>query len=161
VSLPPFQHVIDQFSRDVHRFLVMLVGPHAADDCFQETFLAALRGYTKLRKDSNISAWLLTIARSKAVDSWRKEQQQNRVADRLIQVDSGHATSPPLDHQVDNGLWRLVGVLPDKQKLTVAYRYAVDCSYAEIATALEISEAAARQNVAQGLKKMRMVMENG
>lgn len=162
MGLPPFQYVIDNFSRDVHRFLVMLVGPHSADDCFQETFIAALRGYEDLRKDSNISAWLLTIARRKAVDSWRKEQQQSRVVDRVIQTEPEWVVEQPMRLSEEGAeIWQLVGALPDKQRLAVAYRYAVDCSYPEIAAALEISEAAARQNVAQGLKRMRMEMENG
>ena len=45
VSLPPFQRLLDDHGRDVLRFLVAAAGPDEADDCFQETFLAALRAY--------------------------------------------------------------------------------------------------------------------
>ena len=49
VSQPPFQRFLDAHREDVWRFLVASVGRDAADDCFQETFLAALRAYPRLR----------------------------------------------------------------------------------------------------------------
>ena len=48
VSLPPFQALLDEHRVDVYRFVVALVGPQEAEDCFQETFVAALRGYPAL-----------------------------------------------------------------------------------------------------------------
>ena len=36
-ALPPFQALIDRHGSDVLGFLVASVGPHDADDCFQET----------------------------------------------------------------------------------------------------------------------------
>ena len=52
--MPPFQAFLDEHRDDVYRFLVASVGPQEADDCFQETFLAALRAYPRLRRDSNL-----------------------------------------------------------------------------------------------------------
>ena len=53
-TLPPFQKLLDEHSRDVLGFLVASVGPHDAEDCFQETFIAALRGYPKLEHADNL-----------------------------------------------------------------------------------------------------------
>ena len=47
------------------------VGRGDADDCFQETFLAALRAYPKLSDDGNLRGWLITIAHRKAIDHHR------------------------------------------------------------------------------------------
>ena len=47
------------------------VGAADAEDCFQETFLAALRAYPKLGDDRNLRGWLLTIAHRKAIDHHR------------------------------------------------------------------------------------------
>ena len=47
------------------------VGRGDAEDCFQETFLAALRAYPKLRDGGNLRGWLLTIAHRKAIDHHR------------------------------------------------------------------------------------------
>src|SRR5215471_20734387 len=70
-SLPPFQALLDEHGSDVLGFLVASVGPHDAEDCFQETFIAALRGYPKLHHAGNLRSWLLTIAHRKAIDHHR------------------------------------------------------------------------------------------
>ena len=50
VRLPPFQRVLDEHRDAVHRFLLAAAGPNDADDCFQETFIAALRAQYHLDK---------------------------------------------------------------------------------------------------------------
>ena len=72
MSLPPFQTLLDEHADDVWRSLRAMVGAQAAEDCFQETFLAALRAYPRLRADSSPRAWLLTIAHNKAIDHLRR-----------------------------------------------------------------------------------------
>ena len=59
---PPFQRFLDEQREPVWRFLVASVGREHADDCFQETFLAALRAYPRLRDAENLRGWALTIA---------------------------------------------------------------------------------------------------
>ena len=71
VRLPPFQALLDAHGRDVHRFLIAQVGPLDADDCYQETWLAALAAYPRLRHASNLRSWILTIAHRKAIDHLR------------------------------------------------------------------------------------------
>ena len=45
---PPFQHFLDAHGRPVLAFLRAMVGHHDAEDCFQETFIAALRAYDRM-----------------------------------------------------------------------------------------------------------------
>src|SRR6478609_7708042 len=70
-GLPPFQRFLEEHRDAVWRFLVASVGAHDADDCFQETFVSALRAYPRLRPDSNLRGWVLTIAHRKALDVHR------------------------------------------------------------------------------------------
>ncbi len=70
-ALPPFQTLLDEHAADVMGVLRGAVGRTDADDCFQETFLAALRAYPKLSDASNLRGWLLTIAHRKAIDHHR------------------------------------------------------------------------------------------
>ena len=55
----------------MYRFLVATAGPDEADDCFQETWIAALRAYPRLRRADNLRGWLLKIAQRKAIDAHR------------------------------------------------------------------------------------------
>ncbi len=70
-TLPPFQTLLDSHGRDVHRFLIANVGPVDADDCWQETWLSALRAYPSLNDASNLRGWVFTIAHRKIIDHVR------------------------------------------------------------------------------------------
>jgi DNA-directed RNA polymerase specialized sigma24 family protein len=48
-----------------------------------------------------------------------------------------------------------VSTLPPKQRGAITLRFAGDLAYADIASVLDISEAAARQNVRAGLQRLR------
>src|ERR1035438_9656808 len=71
VRLPPFQTLLDTHGRDVHRFLIASIGAVDADDCYQETWLAALRAYPGLQDPSNLRGWIFTIAHRKVIDHVR------------------------------------------------------------------------------------------
>src|SRR5919108_6621813 len=76
VRLPPFQALLDAHGQDVHRFLVASVGRVDADDCYQETWLAALRAYPRLRDASNLRSWIFTVAHRKAIDHVRARRRR-------------------------------------------------------------------------------------
>ena len=65
-------------------FLRAMVGPDDADDCFQETFIAALRAYAHGRRHPR--AWVMTIARRKAIDHYRAPGPAPRPRDELPEV---------------------------------------------------------------------------
>ena len=153
VRLPPFQTLLDAHGRDVHRFLIASVGPVDADDCYQETWLAALRAYPGLRDASNLRSWVLTIAHHKVIDHVRSR------ARRPVPVpepDAGATDGPePTARALDGDVWSTVAQLPDKQRTALALRFVADAAYAEIASVMETSEEAARRNVHEGLKRLR------
>lgn len=138
-----------EHARELHRFLVALVGPNEAEDCLQETFVSALRAYSRLRHGDNLRAWLYTIAQRKATDLVRRRAR--RPTRNLDGVEP--AVAPALD--LDDGLWQHVHRLPPKQRAAIVHRYALDLAYAEIGARMGISEEAARQNVSAGLRRLR------
>jgi RNA polymerase sigma factor (sigma-70 family) len=153
VRLPPFQTLLDAHGRDVHRFLVASVGRIDADDCYQETWLAALRAYPKLRDASNLRSWIFTVAHRKVIDHVRARR---RVAVPVGDVPepAGAAADPP-ESVPDEDLWSRVRELPPKQRTAVALRYVTDAGYEEIAAGMGTSEDAARRNVHEALKRLR------
>jgi RNA polymerase sigma factor (sigma-70 family) len=150
VTLPPFQVLIDEHRDDVYRFLRASVGPHDADDCFQETFISALRAYPRLRGDSNLRGWLFTIAHRKALDSHRARGR------RAIPL--GELPEQAGEQLVNGGepqLWKQVAELPPKQRAAVLLRFAGDLAYREIGEAMGSTEEAARRNVHEAVRKLR------
>ena len=147
---PPFQWFLDEHRDDVFRFLVAAVGTQEADDCFQETFLAAMRAYPRLRPNSNTRAWVLTIAHRKALDSHRSRKRR-----ALPVADVPERAAANGEAEADPELWAEVRRLPGKQRAAIALRYAGDLPHDEIGRILGCSEEAARRNVHEGLKKLR------
>ncbi|MFL5898215.1 MAG: RNA polymerase sigma factor [Solirubrobacterales bacterium] len=148
--MPPFQTVLDDHSAAVLAILRGAVGRDGAEDCFQETFLAALRAYPKLQDDRNLRGWLLTIAHRKAVDHHRANGRAP-----LPQADPAEHVAADGIPEPDQELWAAVGALPPKQRAAVALRYGSDLPHDEIAAALGCSPEAARRSLHEGLKRLR------
>jgi RNA polymerase sigma factor (sigma-70 family) len=151
VDLPPFQRLLDAHGGDVHRFLIATVGRHDADDCYQETWLAALRAYPRLQDAANLRSWVFTIAHHKAIDHVRSRRRLAVVVAEVPDQAAVAAPTPP-----DDDLWDHVRELPAKQRTALALRYITDAPYSEIAAVMGTSEDAARRSVHEGLKRLRL-----
>lgn len=149
MSPPPFQRLLDDHATDVLRFLVASVGRTDADDAFQETFLSALRAWPRLRRDSNLRAWVLTIAHRKALDVHRARRRAP------VPVGAVEERSAPEAPEADGEAWAAVRALPARQRAVLTLRYAADLPYRDIAAAVGSSEEAARRAAADGLKTLR------
>jgi RNA polymerase sigma factor (sigma-70 family) len=161
--LPPFQRFLDAQSEVVLRYLIAAVGRHDADDAFQETFIAALRAYPRLRPDSNLRAWVLTIAHRKALDIHRARGRRatpvGELDDRAQPVAGAAAfDAPGADDRSDH--WEGVRALPPRQRAVLTLRYAADLTHDEIAEALGCTSAAARRAASDGLKTLRLELED-
>lgn len=158
--LPPFQVFIEEHLDPVRAFLRGMVGPHDAEDCLQETFLAALRAYPRAHA-KNLRAWVFTIARRKAIDHHRtRAGAAQPVADVEALSDRGGTASDPDPAGMGmsprhSAIWAAVAELPPGQRAAVVLRFAVDLRYREVGEALGTSEEGARRNVHEGLKKLR------
>jgi len=152
VKVPPFQSFLDDHREEVYRFLAGFAVPHEVDDAFQETFISALRAYPELRNGTNLRSWVLTIAYRKAMDSHRSRARRPVPVKDLPEQPSRGSQAE------DHALWDLVRALPEKQRAAVVQRFAVGLPYKEIGSVLDCTEEAARQNVREGLKKLKEMM---
>ena len=155
MSLPPFQTLVDEHKDEVYRLALSAVGPDDADDCFQETLLAALRAYPTLRHADNLRGWLLTIAHRKALDHHRARGRGPVPAGDLGDIGHLNGAVAPAPDVFDEDIWASVRRLPPKQSLAVAHRFVNDLAYREIGRLLDCTEEAARRSVHEGLKKLR------
>lgn len=157
---PPFQRLLDEHAGAVYRLLVVEVGRDAADDCFQETFLAALRAYPP-RHAEHLRSWVLTIAHRKALDHHRARGRAP------IPVDEPPEPAPAetLPHPPDDGrdlpaaAWERAGALPESQRAVLALRFAADLPHDEIAEILGTSTVAVRQRQSKALTALRRSLQ--
>ena len=156
----PFQAFMDEHRTVVYRFLVAAVGPNDADDCFQETFIAALRAYPKLENGDNLRAWVLAIATRKVIDAARaRNRRPEPTADITEMLEASMPVRPeerdPASSEIEEPLWGEILALPPRQRVALVHRILLDRPYAELAAAMGCSLDAARANVYQALKKLR------
>jgi RNA polymerase sigma factor (sigma-70 family) len=144
---------LDQHREPVLAFLRAMVGGDEAEDVFQETFIAALRAYPRM-DGRHPRAWVMTIARRKAIDHHRARARRPEPRGELPEIPAS-AT----DSAADREIWAAVGELSPGQRAAVALRYAADLPYREIAAALDTSEEAARRRVADGLRQLRKILD--
>ena len=82
-----FTEIVRRHGPAVLRLGRMLTGsPQAADDVYQETFLAAYRHAQGFRGDSAVRTWLLTIARNQAWRSLRRLPAAEQVDLTLVEL---------------------------------------------------------------------------
>ena len=155
MTAQPFEHVVADHGPAVLRVCRALLSPVDADDAWSETFLSALQAYPRLRPDSNVRAWLVTIAHRKAVDRHRAAGRQAVPTERLPERPSPLGVPEPVEEE----LWAVVRALPPKQRGAVAYRYLGDLPYRRVGELLGTSEAAARRSAADGIASLRATYE--
>lgn len=143
--IPPFERFYCEHREEVFGLLVRRLGRERAEDAFQETFLRALRAYAALRHGRHLRAWVLTIARNVAIDSYRRERPAVEL-EEPVEVPRRPAYAE-LEHLTDD--------LPPAERAAVVLRYAYDLPYAAIAAALGSSEEAARQAASSGVRRLR------
>ncbi len=163
-ALPPFHSLIDQHRAGVLGFLRGMVGADDAEDCLQDTFLAALRAYPRA-EPGNLRAWLFAIARNKAYDHHRGRAGRPQAAGTPAELEGAAPQTAPRwlggpavaggMGERDGAVWSAVGTLPEGQRAAVLLRFAVDLRYGEIGDALGCSEDAARRRVHDGLQLLR------
>ena len=146
----PFERFLEENRVRIMRYLGAAVGPHDADDVFQETFLAALRAWPDVVDDGRLDRWVLKIASRKAVDHHRRASRSP------IPVEAPPDRTVPAAEPIGGDpIWEAVAVLPVAQREAVLCRFALDLSYADVGQLLGISAEAARANVYEGMKKLR------
>jgi RNA polymerase sigma factor (sigma-70 family) len=149
--MQPFEKVVEQHGGTVLRVCRVLLGRHDAEDAWSETFLAALRAYPDLPQTANVEAWLVTIARRKAIDLLRARNRQPTPVEEIPEA----PTALGVPGAGDGDLWQAVAALPEKQRQAVAYHYVAGLPYAEIAAILGGTTDAARRAAADGLRNLR------
>jgi RNA polymerase sigma factor (sigma-70 family) len=152
----PFEQIVTEHGPAVMRVCRALLGAADAQDAWSETFMSALKAYPRLRPDSNVRGWLVTIAQRKAIDALRAAA---RAPLACADAESSEAVAPAGAARGDDpALRRAVDALPPMQRGAVIHRYLGDLPYADVALLLGCSEAAARRSASDGIASLRRVI---
>jgi RNA polymerase sigma-70 factor (ECF subfamily) len=134
-----------------------------------ETFATALLNAKRFRDDGRPAiGWLLGIARNLMLRSWEAGRAEQRARARLgvqrvqLSDDSLERVEALLDlGRADNPLHAALAALPPEESAAIAGRVLDERSYEELAREFGIGEAAVRQRVSRGLRRLRMELKGG
>lgn len=153
--MSPFEQVVAEHGPTVWRVCRAVVGPNDADDVWSDTFLAALTAFPRLRSDSNIRGWLVTIAHHKAIDRIRAKARAPMPVPTVPECLTSGIEDTDEYTDRDSPLWAALTALPSKQRVAVAYHHLAGLPYAHIAALLDITEVTARRRAADGIASLR------
>lgn len=149
--------------RTVLGFLVRAIGNRAsAEDVFQQVFLEAWqRGPSYDPERAAPLTWLMTIARSRAVDHLRRRVPEPRDPSGTLALVEGEV-DPAADLDALAEQWRIAGLLaqlPDDEADLLRRRFYGGASQREIAAATGIPLGTVKMRMVQGLARLRDLMD--
>ncbi len=142
-----FEAIFRRYHQEIYRYCrAILRRDEDAQDALQATMVAALRSLPGEGREIALKPWLYRVAHNEAITILRG---------RRPLMDPHESPESPVrgaDHELDerHRLRRLVAdlqALPDRQRSAIVMRELSGLSFAEIAAALETSEATARQTL--------------
>jgi RNA polymerase sigma factor (sigma-70 family) len=156
--MKPFEQLVAAHGATVLRICRTVLGPGPdAEDAWSEAFLSALKAYPQLPADANHEAWLVTIARRKAIDVIRRRERNPVPTEHLPDTPS----SLGVPRHDDDELRQALAGLPLRQREAVALHYLAGLPYAEAARETGSTPEAVRRAAADGMAKLRAFYRRG
>ena len=161
--------LVDRYSRSVFRLgYRMTATEQDAEDVVQETFLRAYKQLHRYESRSSFGTWIYRIAANYALDLLRARERRQEMALEPLNG-SGERFDPPAETpspeglayagQLRTGLDRAMRDLSPQERIAFSLRHFEGCSIDQIATALEVSETAAKNSVFRAVQKLRRSLE--
>lgn len=128
-----------------------------AEDIVQETMIRVWNKRDEWDELGSVEAYCLTVARNLAID--RSEKKDSQTVELTIEAEQTPDASSPYDRLVNKErlklVHRLVGELPEKQRLIMQLRDVEGKSYKEIAAALRLTEEQVKVNLFRARQKVK------
>lgn len=141
----------------VRGWLRHLCGDHAeADDLAQEAFVRAWTRLGDLKDAARFSSWLMRIAYNEFLQSRRRAQKRQRLAERLATEQDVHRNTAPAEdpeHTVE--LERVLSILSERERAVVVLNYAYGYSHGEVSELTGLALGTVKSLIQRGNRKVR------
>lgn len=150
--------LVAQHHAAVYRYAFRLTGSAAdAEDLVQQAFLLAQQRLAQLREASRAASWLMTIVRN----CFLKDKRRTRLIEPLLDepLDQNDEEFPEWvdPEQLQAALQRL----PDESRAILVLFFFEDCSYKEIAEALELPIGTVMSRLSRAKARLRQLLSRG
>jgi RNA polymerase sigma-70 factor (ECF subfamily) len=159
----------DRHARPLYSLILRIVGNETeAEDVLQEVFAQAFRQASRYdARRGAVAAWLLTIARSRAIDRLRARRTRVETGSGEMQTLDEMPDAQPdpastmLDEEQSRLVRRALSELPMLQRMAIELAYYEGLSHSEIAERLEQPLGTVKTRIRLGLLKLREVLTEG
>jgi len=151
----------DRHGRLVYSLALRIVRDRGdAEDVTQDVFVQAWRQASRFDTTrGNVAAWLLTMARSRAIDLIRRRRVRPQPgADDMVMETKDASPAPDVQFewvQRAEVIQEAMGALPLLQRLAIELAFFEGLTQAEIAEQLEVPLGTVKTRIRQGLLKLR------
>ncbi len=133
---------------------------HLAQDVAQKVFVALARKADAVSRHPHATSWLYSVTRNEAANAVRGERRRRAREEEAMTMQNDTAENSPLADwsRVAPVLDEVVDELSDVDRAAILLRFVDRRPFAEIGTALRVSEDAARMRVDRALDKLRVLL---
>jgi len=128
--------------------------PDEVEDLVQESLLAIHNKRHTYDVDQPLTAWVHAIAKYKLVDLLRRRASRERLTDPLDDETDFFSSADSEASEARRDLGKLLGQLPDRQRLPIVHTKLEGLSVTEAAQLTGMSESAIKIGVHRGMKAL-------
>jgi RNA polymerase sigma-70 factor, ECF subfamily len=161
---PALATIYDRYSRLIYTIALRIVGDRElAEEVVQDVFQAVWQSAGSFQPSGNFSAWLIGIARHRAIDATRSRRHRARAREELLDDErvaahgagDGYADVLMLRAMVRTALAKL----PASQRQAIVLGYYGGLTHTEIATQLGEPVGTVKSRMRMGLLKLRELLK--
>jgi RNA polymerase sigma factor (sigma-70 family) len=143
--------LVARYGRAAHAIAGNLVGPSAAEDAVQETFIRIVGARRSYDPNRSFATWFYSILRHVCVDILRKEGRRAKQLQVLAEQTREDRQAPQADGHVEAALQSL----PAMDRDVLIFRLVHGMTFQEIADQLECSLETAKKRAQRALQRLR------
>ena len=125
-----------------------------AEDVVQDSLIKAWKSRWRVRAPEKFPAWLATIARHRAHDTFRKRRPVP-LTEEIIETMSVAAPDPHANAGIDRSIHSALSALPEIHRAALTLRYFEEMDYRDIENTLGLTNGALRGILGRALAAMR------
>jgi RNA polymerase sigma-70 factor (ECF subfamily) len=158
-----FENIFEAHYKRVYNFCAYRINNHdETEDLVSAVFEKVITKYSTYRpSDVPMEAWIITIAKNVVNDYLQKKKKRACIPLEFVS-DAAAAGQPEeilITRENNAALMRALNVLTEKERTTVAMKFAASLKNTDIASIISLSESNVGAIIHRSLKKMRRVLE--
>jgi RNA polymerase sigma-70 factor (ECF subfamily) len=162
---PALAAIYDRYSRLIYTIALRIVGDReSAEEVVQDVFQAVWQSAGSFQPTGNFSAWLIGIARHRAIDATRSRRHRARAREELLDDERVANRGGEGDGYADALMLRAVvraalAELPASQRQAIELGYYGGLTHTEIATQLGEPVGTVKSRMRMGMMKLRELLK--